>query len=71
MVSRLLITAVMLLMVGILGLVEVNVHGDFDTVDKFGDVADSAGKAARSVDRTSERVYEAPEEMQDDEENGR
>lgn len=71
MVSRLLITAVMLLMVGILGLVEVNVPGVFETVSKFGDDADSAGKAAWSVDRTSERAYEALEDMQDDRENGR
>ena len=68
---RLLITVVMLLVVAILGFVAVNVPSAFDTVSKFGDVADSAQKAARSVDRTSERAYEVLEEMQDDEENGR
>ena len=61
----------MLLLIGILGLVAVNVPSVFDTVSKFGDVADSAGKAARSVDRTSERAYEVLEDMQDDRENTR
>ena len=68
---RLLITVVMLLLIAILGIAAVNVPGAFDTVDKFGAVADSAGKVARSVDRTSERAYEVLEDMQDDRENGR
>ncbi len=61
----------MFLLIAILGLVAVNVPGVFDTVNKFGDVAVSAGEAARSVDRTSERAYEVLEDMQDDRENGR
>ena len=68
---RLLITVVMLLLIGILGLVAVNVPSVFDTVSKLGDVADSAGKAARSVVRISERAYEVLEDMQDDRENTR
>ena len=41
------------------------------TVNKFGDVADSAGGAARSVDRTSELAYEVLEGMKEDRENDR
>jgi len=68
---RLLIAVAMLLVITILGLVAVNVPGAFDTVNRFGDVAESAGKAARSVDRASERAYEVLEEMREEGDNGR
>lgn len=69
--QRLLLTVVLILTISILGLVAVNTPGVFDTVNKFGDVADSAGGAARSVDRTSELAYEVLEGMKEDRENDR
>ena len=61
---RLLVTLALLLLIAILGLVAVNVPGVFDTVDKFGNVAESADKAARSVAKTSDLAYDALEEIE-------
>ena len=63
---RLLLTVVLVLIIAILGLVAYNVPGVFDTVNKFGDVAESGGKAARSVTRTSELAYDVLERMENE-----
>ena len=57
---RLLVTAALLLTISILGLVAVNVPGAFDNVNRFGDATE---KVAKSATKTSERTYDAIEDM--------
>ena len=59
---RLLVTVASLLTISILGLVAFNVPGAFDNANRFGDAAE---KDAKSVTKTSERAYDAIEDMEE------
>ena len=59
---RLMLTVVLFLIISILGLIAVNVPSVFDSVDSF---TESTDKAARSVIKTSERAYDALEDIEE------
>ncbi len=66
--QRLLLTVILLLVISILGLVAINVPRSFDVAYEF---VQSAERSLRSVNRTSERAYEALEELSElEERNG-